>query len=119
VEQGTLTCPVCGISNVRRVPTASRIQHRPGQGISTPSAADEEIDRAIIESIQKLSAFIEENYEDVGEQLPEEARKVYYGEAQARNLRGIAGPDEVHELREEGIEVVPLPANILSGKKLN
>jgi len=47
--------------------------------------------------------------ENVGERLPEEARRIHYGEAEARNLRGQASAEEVEELLEEGITVFPLP----------
>ena len=47
--------------------------------------------------------------EDVGNQFADEARKIHYKEAPERSIRGQATPDETAELREEGIEVVPLP----------
>lgn len=47
--------------------------------------------------------------EDVGEKLPEEARRIHYGETEARNIRGAASRDEVEALLEEGIMVLPLP----------
>ncbi len=47
--------------------------------------------------------------EDVGERLPEEARRIHYGEAEPRNIRGAASRDEVEELLDEGIAVMPVP----------
>ena len=49
------------------------------------------------------------NAEDVGERLPEEARRIHYGDAEARDIRGQASPEDVEDLLEEGIVVVPLP----------
>jgi hypothetical protein len=49
------------------------------------------------------------NTEDVGDSFPEEARKMHYGETEARNIRGHATPEETEELIEEGIAVMPLP----------
>ena len=48
------------------------------------------------------------NTEDVGEQFAEEARKIHYGEADERNIRGQASAEETAELLEEGISVMPL-----------
>lgn len=50
--------------------------------------------------------------DDVGSQFAEEARRMHYGEAQERPIRGEATMDEAEALREEGIEiaVLPLPA---------
>jgi hypothetical protein len=34
---------------------------------------------------------------------------MHYGEAEQRNIRGQATPEETQELLEEGIQVMPLP----------
>jgi hypothetical protein len=47
--------------------------------------------------------------EDVGARFTEEARKIHYGEADSRAIRGTASCEEVRELRGEGIEVVAVP----------
>jgi hypothetical protein len=49
------------------------------------------------------------NTEDVGDRFPEEARKMHYGEAEARDIRGHATPDETEALIDEGIPVMSLP----------
>ena len=47
--------------------------------------------------------------EDVGERFPEEARRIHYGEAAERGIRGEATPEERRALHEEGIEVMAIP----------
>jgi hypothetical protein len=49
------------------------------------------------------------NTEDVGPQFAEEARKIHYGERDARNIRGQATREETEALIDEGIDVMPLP----------
>jgi hypothetical protein len=49
------------------------------------------------------------NAEDVGEKFPEEARKIHYGEAEARGIMGRASLEEAQALTEEGIEISALP----------
>lgn len=49
------------------------------------------------------------NAENVGDRLPEEARRIHYGEADVRDIRGQASPEDVAELLDEGIMVLPLP----------
>lgn len=46
---------------------------------------------------------------DVGEKFPEEARKIHYGEQEARGLRGTATVQEAQSLIDEGIDIVPFP----------
>ena len=47
--------------------------------------------------------------EDVGQRFPEEARKIYYGEAEPRGIAGTASGEEAQALIEEGIEILMLP----------
>lgn len=47
--------------------------------------------------------------EDVGERFAEEARKMHYGEAEERGIRGQATPEQTEALLDEGIAVMPLP----------
>jgi hypothetical protein len=49
------------------------------------------------------------NTEDVGERFAEEARRIHYGEADERNIRGQASREETEALLDEGIAVMPLP----------
>ena len=47
--------------------------------------------------------------EDVGGRFPEEARKIHYGETEARGIAGTASGEEARALIEEGIEILVLP----------
>ena len=47
--------------------------------------------------------------EDVGDRFAEEARRIHYGEAAERGIRGQASAEEREALREEGIETFALP----------
>ena len=60
-------------------------------------------------ALLKMVRHVVANTEDVGDSFPEEARKMHYGEAESRNIRGHATPEETEELIEEGIAVMPLP----------
>lgn len=50
-----------------------------------------------------------DNTEDVGEQFAEQARRMHYGEAPTRGIRGQATPEERAALLDEGIETVAVP----------
>ena len=47
--------------------------------------------------------------EDVGERFAEEARRMHYGEADQRGIRGKASREDTAALLDEGIDVMPLP----------
>jgi hypothetical protein len=56
------------------------------------------------------------NTEDVGKQFAEEARKIHYGEAQERAIRGQTTRAETESLIDEGIAVLSLPLpDVLTG----
>ena len=50
----------------------------------------------------------------VGERFADEARRIHYGEAAERGIRGRASHDEAEALRDEGIDVhaLPWPASV-------
>lgn len=58
---------------------------------------------------QLVDAIVADS-EDVGQSFAEEARKIYYNEAPERPIRGQASADECEELRNEGIQILSLPA---------
>jgi hypothetical protein len=63
----------------------------------------------LVALLQRLRAEVERNCDHVGPRFAEEARRIHYGEAEARGIYGEATDAEAEELREEGIEVARLP----------
>lgn len=59
--------------------------------------------------LKELRDHIKANADNVGEQFPEQARKMHYGEIEHRPIYGDASPSEAKALIEEGVEVMPLP----------
>jgi len=112
-RSGILECPVCGVAEVRKVPSASHIslKHR------AAAPVDKQVRNR--ELLKQVHEHVERNYEDVGAKFAEEARKMHYGEREQRNIRGAATWSEFNELREEGIKVLPLPARPVPKDKLN
>jgi hypothetical protein len=60
-------------------------------------------------AMMKMVRHVMANTEDVGTQFAEEARKIHYGEREARHIRGQATRDETEALIDEGIDVMALP----------
>ncbi len=108
-RKGILTCPVCGLVEVHKVPSASHLS------LKHPAATTDEQGRML----KRMHEYVERNYENVGAKFVEEARKMHYGEREQRNICGAATWSEFKELREEGIEALPLPARPVAKGKLN
>ncbi|MCW9023299.1 MAG: DUF1178 family protein [Gammaproteobacteria bacterium] len=127
VEDGLLNCPVCDSAQVHKIPSATNIIHSKSREVTVepgkaalPAVSGQSITEAHnnLDVLQKISDFVEKNYDDVGDNFSEEAKRIHYGETEAHNIRGTASPEEVTELRKEGISALPLPG-ILDKKKLN
>jgi len=106
---GLLSCPVCDSENVVKVPSATNINFGKQKDKKKTASGEHLVNQHQQMAIaQQVSSFIEKNFEDVGEQFSETAKKIHYGEEAERNIRGTATEDQTKELMEEGISVVPV-----------
>ncbi|MBB3612048.1 DUF1178 family protein [Rhizobium sp. BK602] len=108
VASGFLTCPVCNsgtISKLLMAPSVSTGRKKDEMQTLAMNAARKEAMAKLKEAVDTIKA----NAEDVGAKFPEEARKIHYGEADARGIIGKATPDEAQALVEEGIEIAAIP----------
>ena len=114
-ERGLVSCPQCGLQQVRRVPSVTRFNSGAIEPQEKPPAqAPAELAGKDPVAIAQIlySRFVDEmmqKSEDVGRAFPEEARKIHHQEAPARSIRGQATQEEHAELLDEGIEVLRLP----------
>ncbi|CAH2894364.1 MAG: FIG004851: hypothetical protein [uncultured Paraburkholderia sp.] len=97
-------CPICGAKEVSRLPSAPRLNLSGAVETKAPAASGDLQARAM----RALREVLEKT-ENVGDRFTEEARRIHYNEAPARNIRGFTTPEDARALVEEGIEVMPLP----------
>ena len=108
LHRGMVECPLCGDSAVSKMLSAPRLN----LGASSPEPRHEVMsvpEPALQAAWMKMVRHVMANTDDVGERFPEEARRIHYGEAEERGIRGQASPEETEALLEEGIGVLPLP----------
>jgi hypothetical protein len=131
-ERRQLACPGCGNAQVERVPSVSRVNlgapepkpagrgrpaqepaGTPAQGPGAPQRMPEMEGKDPFAIAQMLySRMLDElltRTQDVGKDFPAEARRIFYEEAPARAIRGVASAREHDELMDEGIPVARLP----------
>lgn len=133
LARGLIECPLCADKGIHKLPSAPRLNfgaHQAPQtasstpGPAAPSSTVGVLDQAVAGSPELLpdgippaaqAAFLKAlrlvvaNTEDVGPRFADEARRMHYGEVEARSIRGQTSAREAVELLEEGIEVMPLP----------
>ncbi len=93
-SSGAVACPDCGDSSVRKAPMAPSL----GKGVARRQDA-----------LAELRSLVESRFENVSERFAEAARQIHYGEAEARPIYGEATAEEVRDLLDEDIPVLPLP----------
>jgi hypothetical protein len=99
-----VACPICSATEVSRLPSAPRLNLSGASEAQAPAQAGQMQARAM----RALREVLEKT-ENVGDRFAEEARRIHYNEAPARNIRGVTTPEDAKALVEEGIEVMPLP----------
>lgn len=117
-ERGLLDCPVCGNADVMRLPSAPRLNlsgaRAPAASASMPTPAAQTPPQGHAAAARFVQAMEEllKNTQDVGPRFAEEARRIHYGQSDARAIRGQATAQERDALADEGIEVFTLPIDL-------
>ena len=104
VKKKQIACPDCGDTAVSKSVMAPAV---------TAKSVVREKRKAESAKLRKMLAdvrdHVEKNFDHVGDQFPEEARRIYYGESEARDIYGNASDAEADELADEGVPVGRLP----------
>ncbi|MPM27356.1 hypothetical protein SDC9_73866 [bioreactor metagenome] len=135
LERGLVQCPMCGSAHVRKGLSAPRLNLRatsslekPFQKSSGTDAQDQDapapqqdvsnraqhlpqlpadVQSQLQDAWLRAARHLVENTENVGDRFAQEARRIHYGDAPERGIRGQASAEETAELLEEGIDVMP------------
>jgi hypothetical protein len=104
-KRGLIECPHCGSTEMDVVYSALSIGRSPLKEPSLDAARQS----------RKIETFLAENFEDVGRNFAQEARRAHRGESESRNIMGETTPGEEKKLRQEGVVffkiALPKPPN--------
>ncbi len=124
---GLLVCPVCDSANISKavmVPNVGAKGNQKSSGIDVAAAQPvlkqaESIENSAVQvpaeykellgKLAKAQSEILEKSEWVGDELPEKARAMHYGDSEEKAVHGTATADDISDLEDEGIELAPLP----------
>ncbi len=108
-DQGLVSCPICGSSQVARQLSAPYVSTPRDSGRDKRSmpADPAMLARQLAAGLRALAA----GAEDVGQAFPDEARRIHYGESERTSVRGQASREEVEALLDEGIGILPVPGD--------
>ena len=105
-----INCPGCDSLNVIKALVAPNIGKKSNSKVLKNK-------KTLASDIKKIKKIVEENFDYVGNQFTDEAKKIKYGEAKDRPIYGEATIQQTIELIEEEIKVTTLPFQ--SSKKNN
>ncbi len=106
---GTIHCPVCQDTQVEKAISSFAIR-RYTERKEKESKEEEKVDpQKLHQALQVITEYVNKNFENVGLDFTREALKIHFGDAEKRNIRGVALPDEEKVLKEEGVPFMKLP----------
>lgn len=109
-KRGFVDCPQCGSKKIEKMLMAPGVSGtRKSSDTDVPLATMPKMPAEMVEKLREIKQHVEANSENVGDKFPEEARKIHYGESEARGIYGKASVEEAVSLAEEGVEVMPIP----------
>ena len=108
-RQKILSCPSCNSLKIEKALMAPNLNKK-------SNSKNQKIKKTIASNISKLKKIVEKNFDYVGDNFSEEAKKIKYGESKDRSIYGEATIEQTKELIEEEIDIMPLP---FSPKKNN
>ena len=109
-RQKILSCPSCNSLKIEKALMAPNLNKK-------SNSKNQKIKKTIASNISKLKKIVEKNFDYVGDNFSEEAKKIKYGESKDRSIYGEATIEQTKELIEEDISITPLPFQ--SNKKNN
>ena len=98
---GHVSCPECGSTSVEKSLMAPGIPKKSEKASVGP--------REVFNQMRALRSKVMAETDDVGSAFPGQARQMHEGEIEHKPIRGSATPEEVKELKEDGIPVMPVP----------
>ncbi|MEO3389342.1 DUF1178 family protein [Mesorhizobium sp. CAU 1741] len=106
-KRGFVSCPVCHSAKVDKALMAPAVSTTRKQ--EKVAFAMGEQQRKALAQLKALADEARSSADYVGEKFAEEARRIHFGETEARGIYGEATLEEARSLVEDGVEFMPLP----------
>ena len=102
-----IACPACGSTRVEKALMAPAVST--GRRKEKMALAIGTEQRKAMAKLKELTEKLKQGADYVGDKFADEARKIHFGETEARGIYGEATVDEARSLHEDGVEFLPLP----------
>lgn len=105
-KERLITCPVCGGSDIERVPSSVSVISR-SRAASGQGETSRQVDPRM--ALKLFHDFLDRHFDDVGDRFAHVAMRIHKGEEERRNIRGTTSKEEEKTLTEEGVEFIKVP----------
>lgn len=106
-KRGLVSCPICHSAKVEKALMAPAVSTARKQ--ETIALAMGEQQKKALAQLKAMADEARKNADYVGDKFADEARKIHFGETEARGIYGEATVDEARALVDDGVEFMPLP----------
>ena len=119
-EEGLLQCPVCDSFSVstKLSAVAIRTSASPGSSPDREMADQAQMD-FMADFTEKMTQYVENNYENVGSSFAKQALEMHYGAKEFKQIRGNTTKEEEKTLEKEGVPLLKLPTFKKDNEDLN
>lgn len=116
LEHGLLVCPVCNHHDIVKLPSAPRLNLRTHGDIAQQDMAnslDATSRQPALQAVvwQALRQLVQQA-DNVGERFTDEALAMHRGDIEQRPIRGQATREQMVQLLDEGVDLLPLPPDL-------
>lgn len=106
-KRGFVDCPHCGSTKVEKALMAPAVSTSRKQEKMALAMGEQQ--RRVMVEMKAFAEKVKADADYVGDRFAEEARKIHFGETDARGIYGEATQEEAKALLEDGVEFMPLP----------
>ena len=117
--EGNIICPICGsVKIAKQISAASMVagKGKTRNSIKKSNSITTTDVHKLNNYLTKLRSYVENNFSYVGANFKDVALKMHKGEVEKDNIYGEANAEEIEELIQEGIDIMPLPIKDFSNK---
>ena len=112
--RGLVECPFCASHKISKQIMAPAVMTRdkPEPAAAAPAIPENvptEVRSVMMEAMGQIRAYVEDNFDYVGDSFADEARAIHEGRSEERGIYGEATSAEVKRLVDDGVPVAPLP----------
>lgn len=106
-KRGFVECPACGSKEIGKAlmaPAVSTSRKQEKMALAMNSRQQQ-----LMAEMKALTEKMKADADYVGDKFADEARKIHFGETEARGIYGEASAEEARDLIEDGVPFLPIP----------